>query len=114
MRIGALSVRARLTLWHAGVLTLVICVFAGGVLLFVRARLYRALDDQIRADLATVDRVYREETADLGELPLRMETPFELPEGPTVTSRTPHWPPVGGAPFRQSTLPHATHRLPHA
>jgi len=56
MRIGALSVRARLTLWHAGVLTLVICVFAGGVLLFVRARLYRALDDQIRADLSIARR----------------------------------------------------------
>src|SRR5207245_11338391 len=49
MRIGALSVRARLTLWHAGVLTLVICVFAVGVLLFVRARLYRAVDAPIPA-----------------------------------------------------------------
>ena len=55
MRIGPLSVRARLTLWHAGVLTLVICVFAVGVLLFVGARLYRVLDDQIRADLATIE-----------------------------------------------------------
>ena len=88
MRIGALSVRARLTLWHAGVLTLVICVFAGGVLLFVRARLYRALDDQIRADLATIDRVYREETGDLGELAPRMGTRFEVTEGATVIYRT--------------------------
>jgi heavy metal sensor kinase len=111
MRIGALSVRARLTLWHAGVLTLVICVFAGGVLLFVRARLYRALDDQIRADLATIDRVYREETGDLGELALRMGTRFEVTEGATVIYRTTGWPPVGTAPFRQSTMADATHRI---
>ncbi len=111
MRIGALSVRARLTLWHAGVLTLVICLFAGGVLLFVRARLYRALDDQIRADLATVDRVYREETGDLGELALRMGTRFEVTEGATVIYRTTGWPPVGTAPFRQGTRAAATHRI---
>jgi len=111
MRIGALSVRARLTLWHAGVLTLVICVFAGGVLLFVRARLYRALDDQIGVDLATIDRVYREETGDLGELALRMGTRFEVTEGATVIYRTTDWPPVVTEPFRQGTMADATHRI---
>jgi aspartokinase len=50
------------------VLALVVCVFSAGVLLFVRARLNRALDQQIGEDLATVERVYGEETGDLGEL----------------------------------------------
>ena len=38
MRIAALSVRTRLTLWHAGALTLIVCVFAVGVLLFGGSR----------------------------------------------------------------------------
>ncbi len=110
MRRAALSVRARLTLWHAGVLALVICVFALGVLLFVRARLYRALDDQIRDDLAAIDRVYREETGDLGELALRQGIRFEVSEGATVIYRTPGWPPTGAA-FRQGTTADTTHRI---
>src|SRR5207245_8133297 len=77
----------------------------------VRSHLYRALDDQIRADLATIDRVYREETGDLGELALRMGTRFEVTEGATVIYRTTDWPPVGTAPFRQSTMADATQRI---
>jgi HAMP domain-containing protein len=111
MRIGRAERKSPLDLWHAAVLTLVICVFAGGVLLFVRARLYRALDDQIRVDLATIDRVYREETGDLGELALRMGTRFEVTEGATVIYRTTDWPPVGTEPFRQGTMADATHRI---
>ena len=40
MRLRPPSVRARLTLWHAGVLTLIVCIFSAGILLFVQARLY--------------------------------------------------------------------------
>ena len=88
MKIAALSVRTRLTLWHAGALTLIICVFAVGVLLFVRARLYRTLDEQIREDLSTIDRVYRDEKGDLGELALRMGiTRFEVAEGRNTANR---------------------------
>ena len=92
-------------------LTLVICVFAVGVLLFVRARLYSALDDQIRDDLTIIDKVYREETGDLGELALRVGTRFEVTEGATVIYRTTGWPPVGTTPFRLSTIADATHRI---
>src|SRR5207245_4869326 len=77
----------------------------------VRSHLYVAHNDQIRADLATIDRVYREETGDLGELALRMGTRFEVSEGATVIYRTTGWPPVGAAPFRQSTMADATHRI---
>src|SRR5207237_8812453 len=75
------------------------------------ARLYRARGDQIHADLATIDRVYREETGDLGELALRMGVRFEVTEGATVIYRTTGWPPAGAAPFRQSTMADATHRI---
>jgi heavy metal sensor kinase len=112
MRRAAPSVRVRLTLWHAGVLALVICVFSVGTLLFVRARLYRALDEQIGHDLATIEKVYREETGDLGELAHRMGiTLFEVTEGPTVIYRTAGWPPTGATPYRMRTVADAVHRI---
>jgi len=112
MRVLAPSVRARLTLWHAGVLALVICIFSAGILLFVRARLYRALDQQIGDDLATIEKVYREETGDLGELAHRMGiTRFQVVEGGTILYQTPGWPPAGTTPYRLGTLADASHRI---
>lgn len=112
MRITAPSIRTRLTLWHAGVLAIVICLFSAGTLLFVRARLYRALDEQIAQDLATIEKVYREETGDLGELDHRMGlTLFEVAEGPTVIYRTASWPPPATKPYRMRTSADATHRV---
>src|SRR5262249_58992297 len=105
MRIAHLTVRARLTLWHTGALAIIICVFAVGVFLFVRASLYRSLDQQIREDLATIEKVYREETGDLGELALRTGTHFEVTEGPTVVYRTADWPSTGAAPFPHGASP---------
>jgi heavy metal sensor kinase len=106
------SVRARLTLWHAGVLTLVVCLFCAGVLVYVRGRLYRALDEQIGQDLATIERVYREETGDLGELAHRMGvTLFQVAEGDTILYQTPGWPPAGTTPYRRGTLADASHRI---
>ena len=105
------TVRSRLTLWHAGALTLVICVFAVGVFVFVRASLHRSLDQRIREDLATIEKVYREETGDLGELALRTGMHFEVTEGPTVVYRTAGWPPTGAAAFRQGTLADSAHRV---
>jgi heavy metal sensor kinase len=106
------SVRARLTLWHAGALALVICVFLVGILLFVRVRLYRALDEQIDQDLVTIAKVYREETGDLGELAHRMGiTLFEVVEGQTVIYRTPGWPPTGATPYRSRTTADAVRRI---
>jgi heavy metal sensor kinase len=50
------------------VLTLIICVFSIGIFLFVRARLSHDLDAQLGRDLATVDRIYREEPGELKDL----------------------------------------------
>jgi heavy metal sensor kinase len=111
MRITVPTVRARLTLWHAAALTLVVCLFAVGVFVFVRTSLYRTLDQQIREDLATIEKVYREETGDLGELALRTGMQFEVTEGPTVIHRTAGWPPAGAVPFRQAALDDSTHRI---
>ena len=112
MRFLAPSVRTRLTLWHAGVLALVICIFSAGILLFVRARLYGALDQQISHDLATIEKVYHEETGDLGELAQRMGiTQFQVVEGGTVLYQTPGWPPGGTTPYRLGALRDASHRI---
>ncbi len=105
-------VRARLALWHAAALALVICVFSVGLMLFVQARLYGALDAQIGHDLATIDKVYREETGDLGELGHRMGiTLFEVTEGQTVIYRTPGWPPDRTTPYRTIATGDAVHRI---
>ena len=106
------SVRWRLTLWHAGILTLVICVFAVGIFGFVRARLYAALDREIEADLTTIEKVYREETGDLGELAHRMGIAhFEVMEGSTVVYRTSGWPLPGSTPYRVRALSDSSHHI---
>jgi heavy metal sensor kinase len=111
MIIAPPTVRARLTLWHAGALTLIICLFAVGVFLFVRASLYRSLDAQVREDLAAIEKVYRDEVGDLGELAQRTGTHFEVTEGPTVIYRTAGWPPASAPPFRLGTIDDSTHRI---
>src|SRR5262245_1805620 len=68
MRLKPSSVRTRLTLWHAGVLIVIICAFSAGIFLFVRARLVQDLERQLDRDLATVDRIYREEPGELRDL----------------------------------------------
>jgi heavy metal sensor kinase len=68
MKAGPLSVRSRLTLWHAGVLMLVVCAFAAGFLLFVRARLFEELDRQLLRELTTIDWVYHNEPSELKDL----------------------------------------------
>jgi multicomponent Na+:H+ antiporter subunit F len=94
------------------VLALVICIFSAGIFLFVRARLYGTLDDQIRADLATIEKVYQEETGDLGELAHRMGiTLFQVAEGETILYQTPDWPPGGTTPYRLGTRGDPSHRI---
>src|SRR5262245_16259452 len=112
MRLHSPSVRARLTLWHASVLTLVVGLFSAGTLLVVWTRFDRMFEEQLSQDLATVEKVYREETGDLGELAQRMRsTRFEVLEGQTVIYRTAGWPPTGPTPYRIRTAADATHRI---
>src|SRR5262244_1521364 len=111
MRVTGLSLRSRLTLWHAGVLALVICMFSAGIFVFVKARLDRTLDQQLADDLAAIEHVYREETGDLGELGRRMGlTQFQVVEGRTAVYETPGWPPAGRA-YRVGSFGDASHRI---
>ena len=92
MRIRPPSVRARLTLWYAGALTLIVCAFSAGILLFVEQRLYAALDAQLGGQIVTIDRVYREEPHELADLASHWGvTLFQVYEGGTIRHQTEAW-----------------------
>jgi heavy metal sensor kinase len=92
VRIHSPSVRARLTLWYAGVLTLIICIFSAGILLFVAARLYAGLDAQLGREIATVGKMYREEPDELKDLASHWGiTLFQVEEGGSIRYQTEAW-----------------------
>jgi heavy metal sensor kinase len=92
MKIHSPSVRARLTLWYAGVLTLIICIFSAGILLFVAARLYAGLDAQLGREIATVGKMYREEPDELKDLASHWGiTLFQVEEGGSIRYQTEAW-----------------------
>ena len=92
MRVPSLTVRTRLTLWYAGVLTFIICVFSIGIFLFVKARLSQDLAAQLSRDLATVDRIYREEPGELKDLDSHWGIMlFQISTTDTVVYQTEGW-----------------------
>lgn len=87
-----LSVRARLTLWHAGVLMLIVCTFAAGFLLFVRARLFEELDRQLLRELTTIEWVYHTEPWELKDLASESGiTLFRITAGGNLRHQTEEW-----------------------
>jgi heavy metal sensor kinase len=92
MRFRPPSVRARLTLWHAGVLTLIVCIFSVGILLFVEARLYAGLDAQLGQEIATIGRIYREEPDELKDLASHWGiTLFQVGDAGAIRQQTEAW-----------------------
>jgi len=92
MRLHPPNVRVRLTLWHAGVLTLIVCIFSAGILLFVRDRLYAGLDAQLAREIGTISRVYREEPEELKDLASHWGiTLFRIEAGGSVRHQTEAW-----------------------
>ena len=92
MRLRRPSVRARLTLWHAGVLTLIVCMFSAGILLFVKARLYAGLDAQLDREIATIGKIYREEPEELKDLASHWGiTLFQVDEAAGIRQQTEAW-----------------------
>src|SRR5882672_2177577 len=92
MKLPWLSVRARLAIWHAGVLTLIICIFSAGIFLFVGARLYADLDTQLAREIGTITRVYREEPEELKDLATHWGiTLFQIEAGGSIRHQTEAW-----------------------
>jgi heavy metal sensor kinase len=125
------SVRSRLTAWHAGVLTLIVCAFSAAIFYFVRARLYADLDAFLRRDLATIETTYREAPTEVSEAESRAGIElFELVKNGVVLYRTEAWARRGldravregpassaswaspeGEPYRVLTSASSTHRI---
>ena len=76
MKSASLSIRARLALWHAGGLALIVIVFSMGMFFFAEAWLYRDLDRQLGRDLAAVGMARQAGLEELGEL--ETQTGFAL------------------------------------
>ena len=86
------SVRTRLTLWHAAVLTTIVCAFAAGIFFFVRVRLYDDLDARLGRDLATIETTYREAPTEVSEAESRAGINlFQVMEGDDLVFRTEEW-----------------------
>lgn len=99
MRLRPRSVRARLALWHAAILALVVCAFSAAVYLRVRGQLRRELDERLERDLATVERTWRAAPYDLDEAESRAGVElFEVVERGAVLHRSRGWPRVGAPP----------------
>ena len=92
MRARPLSVRARLTLWHAGALTLIVCAFSTGILIFVKASLFEGLDRQVRRALMTIDWVYHQEPGEIKDLASESGiTLFQITGGGNLRHQTEQW-----------------------
>ncbi len=125
------SVRMRLTLWHAAVLTVIVCAFSAGIFFFVRVRLFDDLDAHLGRDLATIEATYREAPTELSEAESRAGIKlFEVTERNGVLYRTEEWAQRGldrsvrsdsattsswrspdGQTYRVLVAPYPTHRI---
>jgi heavy metal sensor kinase len=68
MRLTSVSVRARLTLWHAAVMGLVLAAFALGIYVFVRESLFAQIDARLDENLATIAGTARANPMELDEI----------------------------------------------
>ena len=75
MRIRAMSVRLRLTIWYTLALAFIVLVFSFSVYLFVKGRLFQQLNKQLDNDFSVIN-------GDVSEEPL--ESPDFEPEGSTI------------------------------
>jgi len=89
---GRLSIRARLTLWHAGTLALIVLVFSAAMFALVRVWLYRDLDQRLERDLAAAAMAYEGGPEELTELETRSSfSLFEVVRGGRSLYRTLAW-----------------------
>jgi heavy metal sensor kinase len=74
------------------VLTLIVCIFSAGILVFVEARLYAGLDAQLDREIATISKMYREEPDELKDLAshwgIRL---FQVDAGGGIPQQTEAW-----------------------
>jgi len=106
------SIRARLTLWHAGILAAIVTVFSSSIFFFVRARLIEELDARLDREVAIIERTYRDDPGELREAESRAGVRlFEVVEDGTLVYRTADWAQVRLGTHRVHTVPGAGYRI---
>ena len=96
MRFPRLSVRARLALWHAGVLTLIVCAFAAAIGVFARDSLFAGVDRQLSRALTTIAWVYHHEPDEIQDLASESGIVlFQVVAGGKLVYRTDAWEKAG-------------------
>jgi heavy metal sensor kinase len=79
-------------LWHAGVLTLIVCALSAGIFFFVRASLFAGVDRQLQRALTTIDWVYHHEPEDIANLPTESGIAlFQVVAGGRLLHQTEGW-----------------------
>lgn len=68
MKVNPVTIRARLTLWHAVIMMLILSMFAFGTYAFVRESLFAQIDARLEANLALAIKVARVDLGKLAEL----------------------------------------------
>jgi signal transduction histidine kinase len=63
-----MSIRARLTIWYAAILTAGLALFGGLIWLSLRNRLYEELDEDLAGSASRFEQYFKAEAADPGEL----------------------------------------------
>jgi heavy metal sensor kinase len=92
MIVGPRSVRARLALWHAAVLAVIVCAFSIGIFVLVRAQLFADLDARLDREAAAVEATYRADPGELAEAETRAGIRlFQVRENGSTLYRTEEW-----------------------
>ena len=88
-----ISVRARLTLWHAGVLAIMVALLAAAIFLSAKSMLYGDLDLMLSRDLSSIEKGARAaDPEELDELETQVGIAlFEVVEDGRVRHRTAGW-----------------------
>jgi heavy metal sensor kinase len=101
MRIRPVSIRLRLTLWYSLVLALIVVIFSVSIYFFVKGRLFRQVDHQLREDLASLTQVVTKEPDEVREI-----EPGESPKLFLVTREASLY--FQSAPYQKAGLPMIT------
>jgi heavy metal sensor kinase len=68
MKFTPASVRARLTLWHVAIMTLILAAFAAGIYGFVREKLFLQLDARLEENLTLIATTARTDPDEMSEI----------------------------------------------
>jgi len=92
MRIRPVSVRFRLTLWYSLVLALIVVIFSVSIYFFVKGRLFRQMDHQLRRDLAALTEVVTKEPDEAREVqPEDSPSLFQVVRGTSLYYQSPSY-----------------------